>query len=972
MPITESETVHTFAWEGPISVATAIVVLAVVAVVFACLLWRERHAVGSLRVVFFWILRLCAVTVVLWMLLEPTHLTRHVTSSPQSIAVLVDRSQSMGVVDPGGRNDAIRWTLAAQSPQPESNTESRGSSLAECDRAAFAMQMAVDRAVQAARSLELHRPLQVVRQHADSIVDALGRATMHLEQASAELRRYDTALAGRAERIRGQLQGPIRESWAECDRVLSRDQVLTPTDLTVRLTSLSSQLAGSQRRLSHLVRDAADRLQDVFPEKSFQPAVTMSRSQKVARALEPLEENALRKLEGNVRVKRVSFAEIPTPVPDGADWADVLEPTKPGDTQDRVSSSRRDQTEPAHSQIGSRNDDRKAGHVGPTTNITAALEHLTREADADSIKSVYLITDGSHNQPDTLSPQEVAASLDNVPVFVVPIGDDKPLRDLILHRVDAPTTVVEKDSIVIDAIVTGFSCRGEETLAVLKHNGQPIDQQTLEFDRERIDRRVSFRVSADKLGRHEFELSVQPVDDEASTRNNVASMQVEVIKDKMQLLLAHRISHWEFQFLEQLFPRDKRVEFDHLRFEPAIHATGAVRRSGALPSDVNGWARYDAVILGDVSPDQLNRRSQEALAEYVRDRGGNLVVVAGRDNMPQAFAQQILAKLLPVEPDNRRRAKDSTYFLELTREGRGHNALMIEETPEKSQKVWRNIYRQLPIHFLSTYSRPKPSARTLIEAIPRDVAIRSNRSGAEDVESAFLCWHNVGAGRVVFLAAPATYQLRFRRGDGYHHRFWGQLLRWVMAGELASGSDRLRIRTDKAKYVYGDHVQVSVRMSDKDGQPVPDAKFEVVARPTEGAETVVEMTSDRRVPGEYRGTVEGLTPGSYRLQPRGESIAQIIADSAEASVLINVSASQSIEMLNTQCDRALLKQIAVITGGQVIPPTAMSEVLELTELSPEVSERVERQPLWNRWRYLFIVFGCLAVEWVFRKQLGLA
>ena len=962
MPSTDSEIVHAFAWEGPISITAAVAILAIAAVAFAWLLWRERHAVGNLTVVAFWVLRICAVAVVLWMLLEPTHLTRHITSSPQSIAVLVDRSDSMGVVDPGGRKDDIRWTLAAQA-QPGSTTDSGGSFLADCDRAAVALQTAVNHAADAARSLEQHRPLQVVRQHSESIVKSLERTAVHLERVGDALDNYDTTLASRAERIRRQLQGPISDSWAECDRALGRDQVVTPTDLIVHLTAFSSQLAGSQRRLAHLVRDVADRSIDMIPQETLQETETMSRSQKVARALEPLEEHALRDLEGNVRVKRISFAEVPTPIPDDSDWEDVLEPNLTGGTLAREAQS-------SQTSADSRSTDRTAGHVGPTTNITAALEHLTREAASESIKSVYLITDGSHNQPDTLAPQEVAAALDNVPVFVVPIGDDKPMRDLILHRLDAPTTVVEKDSIVIDAIVTAFSCNGEETLATLQQNGQRIDQRTLEFDQDRVNRRVTFRVSADKLGRHEFKLAVQPVNAEASTRNNVASIRVEVIKDKMHLLLAHRISHWEFQFLEQLFPRDKRVQFDHLRFEPAVHATGALRQTAALPTDVDGWSRYNAVILGDVSPDQLNTQSQAALEEYIRDRGGSLIVVAGRDNMPQAFARQTLARLLPVQLDRRRAAKDPTYFLELTREGQGHNALMIEDTPEESHRTWRSIYRKLPIHFLSTYNRPKPSARTLIEAIPRHLGGEANSSGANEVDFAFLCWHNVGAGRVVFLAAPATYQLRFRRGDRYHHRFWGQLLRWVMAGDLAPGSDRLRIRTDKTQYVYGDHVQVSVRMADDEGQPVSDAQLEVVARPTEGPETVVELTPDRRVPGQYRGTVEGLVPGSYRLEPRGDVPPQDLAE--DVSVLINVTASESIEMLNTQCDRALLKQIAVATGGQLIPPTAMSEVLQLTELSPQVNERVDREPLWNRWRYLLIVFGCLASEWVTRKQLGLA
>jgi hypothetical protein len=49
----------------------------------------------------------------------------------------------------------------------------------------------------------------------------------------------------------------------------------------------------------------------------------------------------------------------------------------------------------------------------------------------------------------------------------------------------------------------------------------------------------------------------------------------------------------------------------------------------------------------------------------------------------------------------------------------------------------------------------------------------------------------------------------------------------------------------------------------------------------------------------------------------------------------------------------------------------LGEVLDLVSFTPEVSERVERTPLWNRWSSLVIVLGCLFTEWVVRKAKGL-
>ena len=68
----------------------------------------------------------------------------------------------------------------------------------------------------------------------------------------------------------------------------------------------------------------------------------------------------------------------------------------------------------------------------------------------------------------------------------------------------------------------------------------------------------------------------------------------------------------------------------------------------------------------------------------------------------------------------------------------------------------------------------------------------------------------------------------------------------------------------------------------------------------------------------------------------------------------------------------LAGQVAELTGGQVLPPTAVREIIELTNLDPVVTHRVQRQPLWLRWRYLWLVFGCLQIEWIVRKWRGLS
>ena len=56
----------------------------------------------------------------------------------------------------------------------------------------------------------------------------------------------------------------------------------------------------------------------------------------------------------------------------------------------------------------------------------------------------------------------------------------------------------------------------------------------------------------------------------------------------------------------------------------------------------------------------------------------------------------------------------------------------------------------------------------------------------------------------------------------------------------------------------------------------------------------------------------------------------------------------------------------------MIPPTALREAVELTDLSPTISATTTRVPLWDRWLFLWIIVGCLTIEWATRKLTGLS
>ena len=564
-----------------------------------------------------------------------------------------------------------------------------------------------------------------------------------------------------------------------------------------------------------------------------------------------------------------------------------------------------------------------------------------------------------------------ARALVDTPVYVVPIGNTQHVRDVQLRSVFAPTVAMRNDDIVIEASLQAFHCEGEVCVVQLLQDGKPIDQREILLDSGLATRTVRFERRVATLGTEQFRVAVVPIEGELTADNNERDFEVNVTRNDIKILLADEFPRWEYRYLTQLFRRDSKVECDELLFHPRMIATGRREESKSVPITVDEWDYYDVVMMGDLATDHLPVASQESLVKYLQDRGGTVVMIAGTDSMPHAYKSMPLGEIVPVEPVEQSVAGvQGGYEFRITAEGLDHPALMIGETEEENRVAWSLVNHYSPLPAVSAWRKPKAAARSLIAAVSRN----SSDPAGDERNSAFLCWQQVGRGRIVYLSAPESFRLRFLRGDRLHYRFWGQLVRWAIAADLAAGSKFVRVRTDKSRYDTRETVQVTVRLCDVRGEPV--VADGVSARPYRGADDsrTISLSADLAVPGEYRGEIRALAPGEYRIEPIGAAVGQLQRENSQepATATLSVQKELSSELTETRCDRALAQQIADVTGGQVLPPTAIDEILKLTNLDPLTSETIQQHPLWVQWKYLWIVFGCLQWEWIVRRRLGLS
>ena len=142
-------------------------------------------------------------------------------------------------------------------------------------------------------------------------------------------------------------------------------------------------------------------------------------------------------------------------------------------------------------------------------------------------------------------------------------------------------------------------------------------------------------------------------------------------------------------------------------------------------------------------------------------------------------------------------------------------------------------------------------------------------------------------------------------------------------------------------------------------------------------------------PGYFTGQLRQLPDGQYRIEPTGAAVDALLAtddsndqvaaqsppttdQAARPATSVQVRSRMQRELIDTRCDLAFAQKLAQATGGQILPPTAISEVVALTDLTPLISETTTEELLWPRWYWLAAIFACLNIEWITRKLRGLS
>jgi uncharacterized membrane protein len=607
---------------------------------------------------------------------------------------------------------------------------------------------------------------------------------------------------------------------------------------------------------------------------------------------------------------------------------------------------------------------REVEPTGSQTRLGDGLRQVLTELRGAPPSAVVLLTDGQSTEGEPLSKAAELASRKGVPIFPVGLGSTEPARDLELTELLVDDVVFVDDAVRFQAKLLARGFKGQKIAVRLKERDpgstDPKDAheiQTIEVEAppDGQARRVELVHHPKATGERTFFLEVDPRPRELQTENNRIERSVVVRKEKLKVLLVESEPRYEYRYLKNYLEREETIELGVVLLSSDPEYSEQDRSALPIfPAAKEDLFEYDVVILGDADSSFLSQSQMQNISEFVTEKGGGLLFVAGELFNPLSYRGTPLEPLLPIELADARDpaavASVDAFHPELTLEGRSSPIFRLGEDEAQSAQIWQDLPQS---YWYLEAPRKKPGALVLAE--------HASATGS-DGKLPLVLYQFAGTGRTMFHAFDDTWRWRFRSGDRYFGRFWVQTIRFLARSKLA-GRRQAEIQTDRRSYERGQPIQIRVRFPNPSVAPREGEATVQVER--EGA--APRKLALSRSPGSrnvFEGALSQAAEGDYQVR----LLPPPVLDGPIPTASFRVDAPAS-EFERVQMNEPELKRVAEATGGKYYTPLDASTLLN--DLPKPSKVPLDTDPpiaLWNTWPLLALFLTILTAEWILRKR----
>jgi hypothetical protein len=631
-----------------------------------------------------------------------------------------------------------------------------------------------------------------------------------------------------------------------------------------------------------------------------------------------------------------------------------------------------------------------------SSQLGAAVRQVLNDFRGSSLAAVVMFTDGVTTEGEDLAKASKYAAQAGVPLYFVGVGDAHEVRDVYLHDLRVEDSVFARDRLVFELKLTAQGYTNLSVPVVLYEKGKedtPLDTQTVKADPTGKPVKVRLTCQPSEPGEKIFVIKTPAQPDEVEKDNNRLERPVFVREAKLiKVLYVEGYRRYEYHYLKTLLEREsdrskgnKSIDLKVLLFDS--DPDFAVQDRSAIsywPSKAE-LNTFDVVILGDVDPhssaDPKMSEHLKDLADFVNERGGGLLMIAGERHAPAAYRDTPLRDVLPVDVTGERPGdaeeapRTEGYRPVLTPVGRTHPVFRFSPDEKENDEIYDRLRE---MYWWADGVVPKRAAEVLA-VHPSRRGARGAERGAPDAAAdaaataadgvPLVVQQFVGAGRVLYLGFDETWRWGFREDQLRFNQFWVQAVRYLARSRVG----RIELRVDRqTPYRRGEPIKLTVRFPDDTPPPPPETEVKVVVerrvpgRPGEADVRTVQLNKVDGSRAAYEAVLTRTPEGEYKFwlsQPGA-----VPKPRAEGRVLAPPG-----EMDRLRMNQEEMQLAAEETHGRFYTLADADRIPEDLPSGSRVTVRAPGPPflLWNHAALFAVALLFLTSEWLLRKEKNL-
>ena len=443
------------------------------------------------------------------------------------------------------------------------------------------------------------------------------------------------------------------------------------------------------------------------------------------------------------------------------------------------------------------------------------------------------------------------------------------------------------------------------------------------------------------------------MDGEVVLSNNEISTFVTVLSGGLNVFFLQGSNFtWDYRFLMRAIERSPDIQVEGWVIRRAPQG-----EKSEIDDSRFAQGRYNVYVLSDLPAEFLTPKQQSLLVDAVVKGGAGFMMLGGRSSFGAGgWAGTPIETILPaiIHPgDGELEPPGGIKFVPST-QGLDSYVLQIGSNRAETQKLWEALP---PILGSNRFLELKGSAQVLAT------------SPAPDAEPLMVAMET-GKSRTIAYGGDTWVWARFSEaGRLAHRKLWRQLIFWLAHKENDS-ENHVKLALDRRRVSVGEKVDVSATARDSKGIAIPNVRYEtkVEREGPEPSPTPVELYDQG---DEARGSVYATEKvgqaGTYTITTIAKRDGKELGrDKARFLVY-----QDDRELENPSADLKLAREIAEITGGELVNPEQLGTYLKgidrsvFTEyLSPS------EYKVWDNWPFLLIFTAVLTLEWWLRKRHG--